>query len=395
MSRTNPVTRILITKGNQAPLTAGQAPGLLAPGQIGVFSYDTNLSLDSSSTGVRNFYLAVGVDHDGDSATDDISKSAGTHIQKKNVTNQSLRCYTPSLPKIVDITGFAVKCETDYGINIGVKNGEAFANYGFNTPIKTFMVRSLCCTDDCQACPESNCNDVALKMVNNVNADLDGFIKADLLDYTTTPGTGIVVALTGYAAWVADTDNAGKCLGVRLTTVPEKLQSYFGGVNRKYDFVRGTNIDVSLVEGFNCNGVVTTTQELVYEQGSGYDLAQEEYMNAGYAGFGNYRQSELTGLIAPYDQFAVTTGKYLTYALTYDQESVGGWQEYKNNLLTIVGIPCGETTTIAALFPILDAIMTQFEPLTNDSAACPSCTTVNYTSARATTADGILDSQGD
>ena len=45
MSRNNDVFHLLVTKGNQAVLAKDKKVVELAPGQIGVFNYDTNLSI--------------------------------------------------------------------------------------------------------------------------------------------------------------------------------------------------------------------------------------------------------------------------------------------------------------------------------------------------------------
>ena len=94
MSRNNDVFHLLVTKGNQAVLAKDKKVVELAPGQIGVFNYDTNLSIAAADPAPRNFYMAVGVDA-GDGTTGDIMKSAGSHVQGKNIVFYSFRPYTP------------------------------------------------------------------------------------------------------------------------------------------------------------------------------------------------------------------------------------------------------------------------------------------------------------
>lgn len=389
MPRNNPVTRLLVTKNNAAVLAAGNPPSALAVGQIGIFDYDTNLSITTNTA--RHFYLAVGTDLTSTGAITDIAKSAGTHIQKNNITAYNLRCYTPGQAEVTDITGFTVKCDTDYGIKIGVTNGEAYANYGYNSPSKTFMVHSNCCTDDCAACPAGNCNDVALQLATAINNDVDAVMTAQLIDYTTTPGTNAVVAFgSAYTTWAAA--NPTKCLGVRVISTPEALKN-FATINQKYDFIRGTNISVYLIEGFDCNGTVTAFQDLVYEQGSGYDVAEREYLNAGYNGQGNYRLSGMLGmpLNTVLSAQANPLTKYLTVSLHHDLKSEGDSRYYSNGLLTHICMPCPDTTTIASFLGALDTLTAAagWEAKADDAAACPGCTTVNFTSARAVTAEGL------
>lgn len=385
MSKNNDVFQVLVTKGNQAPLTIGNPISALADGQIGVFSYKDNLSITAASNAAdkREFYIAVGIDRDADGTIDDIQKSSGV-IQARNIVAYTARCYEPAQPKIIDITDFTVKCDTDYAIKVGIKNQKAYANYGFNYPYKTFVVHSNCCTQECGGCPESNCNDLVKSFVNEINADIEKIFTASFIDYTTTPGTPIVIAPAAVDAWVADPANVDKCLGIRLTGSPIALYNYCK-TNLKYEFPRSTDLTVHLVEGFDCNGTATTVQELAYEEGAGYDIAQLEYEAGGWNGKpGPYRQSELVGeSIGNFETFAVKTGKYVQINITSDQESTSGFRDYKNRINTTIAVPCGETTTLATLLAILDSAVTStFGPLADDIADCPSCSTVESTSAK-------------
>jgi hypothetical protein len=65
----------------------------------------------------------------------------------------------------------------------------------------------------------------------------------------------------------------------------------------------------------------------------------------------------------------------------YRNESVGGWDEYKNYINTIVAAPCTEDNILlTGLLTITDAwLVDNFDPLTNDLGQCD-CETVLFTS---------------
>ncbi len=381
MSANNPVFKVLIPTGDQAILAAGSKPEDLAVGQIGVFSYDTGLSINAAqAANERSIFLAVGADEDGDTVLDNIYESAGTHIQKKEVTNYNLKCYSEGRPHIVDITNFTnVNCETSYTMKFEFRgNSKAYMNYGFNQFVKTFSVRTSCCGPGCD-CPDGDCNELAQLFVDAINADDENLLLAEYIDYTTTPGTPIIVAASGVAAWIVA--NPGLCLGVRVTANAIALASYCR-VPVKYYKMLQFKLIPTLLEPLNCGATVATFQEPAYTEGASTDVAWLEYESEGYQG-SPYRAGELLGLAFEGPSKQVTAGtKYVQVNLHYSNESVAGWGEHKNKLNSIIAVPCTATNvTLAALLPVLDAFAEKFNPLTDDLAECVNCTSTILTSA--------------
>ena len=315
---------------------------------------------------MQEVYLAVGVNRSGSAVLEDVVKSAGQVIQLRNTKSFTAKEYTTPKPKVVEITGFTAKCESDYAIKVEFRNQQIYGIHGYNQFTKTFNYTTGCCTQqDCTSCPQGDCNELAVGLVNNVNADPDKLVLAELID---GPGGTVV---TDPVAWSADPANAGKCLAIRLTTQLEAIRKYCS-VNLKYFNPRGTNIIVSPTQGFECNGSIAVTQELRYEEGAGYDINHLEYIAGGWNGKpGPYRVSETTGVAREgFEYFATATGKYTTLSLTYDQFSVGGWLEYLNNLETIIAIPCADTTTLTSLVGVFDVLFAgRFAPLSDDVAS--------------------------
>jgi hypothetical protein len=383
MSANNPVFQVLVPLDDQDILTAGSTVTALVPGQIGVFSATTGLSQDATTiVNERAIFLAVGVDSDGDGFVDTINTSAGQNIPRNDIDAYSFRCYNPQQPNIVDITNFTkIECETTYSFKIEFRgNSQQYQMYGFNQFTKVFSVTTPCCGPGCD-CPSGDCNKLAELFVNAVNADKDGVVFAQYLDYTTTPGSPVVV--TDPVAWIADPANAGLCLGVRLTDVPSKVYKYCDVPLRYYKMTQFLMI-VSLIEDLSCEAKTTTFQLPSFGEGDGKDIKWLEYEAGGYNGKpGPYRVGELAGTaIGNFETFSSSTGKYNQLNLHYSPQIVGGWDEYKNKMNTIVAAECTVANkTFAALLPVLDAFfLTQgYEAMDSVLANCD-CSTVTFTS---------------
>ena len=168
MSRNNDVFQVLVTKGNQAVLAKDKKVTELAPGQIGVFDFNTNLSIDATTTAIpRNFYFAVGLDPNGTGSITDIAKSSGSHIQGKNIAFYSFRPHTPGRPMKVLLKDYVANCETEYGIKLELRNQEIYKTQGYNQFTKSYTMVTGCC--NCAA----PCD---IKDANEITRDL--FIKS-------------------------------------------------------------------------------------------------------------------------------------------------------------------------------------------------------------------------
>ena len=405
MSRNNDVFQVLVSSGNAIILAAGNPVSALAVGQIGFFDEATNLSV---VTPVRKFYVAVGVDSTGGSTLDSINTSAGQYIQRTNLVDLSFRPHTASQPMIVEVSDFSAECDTDYAIRLEFRNQQIYRRQGYNQFTHTYSIRTACC-EDCVACPSGDANEITELMVADINNDEYGLVTAEpiarqavtIVTHGTSAdyATGDVVSaadITVMKAWNAvQPDETTKVFtDIRLTTNGLAVKN-FCNINLGYFNPRETFIIASLVEGFSCTGAVTTTQDIVFEEGLGYDIQQQEYRAGGWNGRpGPYRASTATGLAADgFEYFAVRTTPYDQFWLTYDQESVAGWSENKNNLATLVAIPEADTITRDAFAVALDAIVAGlgFDPLTNDAAAASATSTVVETTSGLddVTLDGI------
>ena len=383
MSRNNDVFQVLVTKGNRAVLAAGNEVTDLLPGQAGVFSFESNLSIDGTVP-TRNFYVAVGLDEDGDGVTDNIRKSAGSHIQTRNIAFYSYRPFEAGRPMILEFKDFKTKCGEQYGIAIEFRNQQIYRTQGYVQFKVNYVVEGICCDGCSTGCESGDDNLVAKKLVDAINNDPRGFVKAEMFNTTTN------AVVTDYDAFVAanlavntDSDPTNDVkLGVRITSIPQKINKYMG-IDTKYFHMRETFLVPSKLIGFECNGEFSVKQTAKVTQGLGYDIQYLEYLAGGWNGNpGPYRTYKVNGLAKPITYVAETNTQYGILALTYDQFSIGGWLEYLNNEASIIAIPQADSVTRASLLGVIDKLakLSNFDGLVDDAA--------NYSTANPET-DGL------
>lgn len=382
-NRNNDVFQVLVTRGDQAVLPAGNTVDALAVGQIGIFDANTHLSVLGTSP--REFYFAVGVNRSGGSTLEDIKESAGQMIQRANIFNYSFKPHTAGQPMIIKVGDYKAECETDYAIRVEFRNSRIYRIQGHNQFSKAYAVRTSCC-DCASGCGSGDANELTALLVQAVNLDQDGLMIAQAIARDTitaiTHGTSVDYAIgdvmtkadvqaliTFNAAQINDADKV--YTDVQLTSVPLKLKQYYD-VNLGFHKFTQTALFVSLVDGFNCTGAVTILQELAYEEGSGNNIRQKEYHASAWHGAGPYVASSVTGMSLGniiYD--ADINEKYDQFILEYNQKSQSGWLEYENPISTIIAVPEADTTTRAALATAIDALTASggFEPLADDATA--------------------------
>ena len=402
MSRNNDVFHLLVTKGNQAVLAKDKKVTELAPGQIGVFNYDTNLSFDATvAAAPRNFYLAVGVDA-GNGTTGDIMKSAGSHVQGKNIAFYSFRPYTPGRPMKVLLKDYVANCETEYGVKLELRNQEIYRTQGYNQFTKTYTMKTSCC-DGCEpTCPSGDANEITKQLFININNDSSGLVKANIKPRAgAVLPSGVTVDANGnltlaqvdtiMAANAVQTNPANFVYtDLEIETVPQTIQD-FCSVSLNYMYPRQTVAILTKVGDFKCSGTVATTQTAVFEEGAGIDVKQLEYQAKGWTE-SPYRVSTVNGVADNRIYITDASAKYDVFALTYDQFSLGGWLEYFHNQASIIAIPTADATTRNGLAAILDkvAVAQSFEPLADDAAAAiADPTVIEKTTDKSVTTDGI------
>lgn len=380
MSTNNKVFQVLVSKGNQAPLAKDKTLDDLAVGQLGIFDHDTNISIDGTKP-VRNFYIAMGIDSTGGGTKDEVAFSAGQMIQKENIRDYNFRPHTAGQEQIFEITGYEADCETDYAVKFEFRNMEIYRRQGYNQFMKTFAVRTGCCSCE-STCPSGSVVELTKLLFHAINMNSDGMFTVQAIE---AAGGAVIADIDAYAA---DPANKDKKPGLRITVHGLKVND-FCNINMHYFNPRQTIIIPSLTDGFKCTGKIETTQQAVAEEGNGYDIKQKEYNAGGFNGRpGPYRVYTVTGL--PQDGFqyhAVAGQKYDQIHLVYDQFSTSGWGEYLNNLMTNIAIPEADTTTRDGFVALLDKVLASsgFPALAEDaSKASPDPVVVEKTSKKNT-----------
>lgn len=205
MSTENPVFQVLVTSGNQAPLAKDLTMSSLKIGQVGIFNAHGNKSVDGSvPANAKDIYLVVGT---GLAAVgqplEDIVKSSGQFIQARNAKDLTFKAYMPPLPKIVEIGGFNAKCNSDYSIKVELRSQQSYMAFGFNGLNKNFDYHTPCCPDDsffneCESCSQQGSNaDLAVNLVNSINADPDAVLVASLFANKISATIGAAAAAAG------------------------------------------------------------------------------------------------------------------------------------------------------------------------------------------------------
>lgn len=349
--RHNDVPEILFPT-NATALVANKEVTDLLPGQVGIFSEDTGKSIVEPT---ENFFIAVGLDKNGDGATDDIRKSAGRNIQPGNILYATRQDYVAPVDQVIDIKDIKVMCGDSFGIKIEARNEQIYNVQGTVQYRQSFVAKA----DNCDSCADNVCEEANIaKLVQDIvlQAKLgkDQFYKVEAIDVS-----GTVLNEVQVAAQVAATDAlADKSkqikIGIRVLAIAGKVQQ-FANVNLDYVAARQTQVLVSLV-GENAVGTVSTKTELVYEQGTGYDVRELEFQTIGFreGSTGAYRIGAITGLPNEVAYESDLKKKYTVFTLAYDHfHRNGSWLQYDNALATYFVLESTNTAGIEAVQTLL------------------------------------------
>ena len=376
MSRHNPVFQVLVTQNNKEVLGGNKTLGDLLPGQIGIFDYHTNLSLDGSKK-VRDFYLAVGVDEDNDGMTDNVLKSRGSHIQAKNVTSFTFRPYTPGREQIIKLKNYSACCDREYGIKIDFSNEIILRQQGFTPYVKTYAMKTECCNGCKQICPKGDDNQITKEIYTQIANDKDSFIKVSIIPRGDVSKAGVtpvegkltvsdLEAIMAYNAKQEDSDDFVHT-DLQFETISSKAVKACG-INTKHTYPLNTFIRISKVGDFSCTGEIEEVQKAVVEEGSGVEVRQLEVFARGWD-VSPYRVSSIDGLAFEDATYLSNQNtKYDMIYLGFEQESDGAWKKYEYGQGLHIAIPCADSVTRDSLVSLLDKLqIVQFDALLDDA----------------------------
>jgi len=352
----NPITSVLFPKGDL--LAKGDTIEDLGVGDVGIFNADTNLAIDGTDTGVRSFYIAVGVDTTGDGSVDYIAKSAGESIVTSEVISYEAQCHKECEPYVAEITGVDVICDRDYAIKLSISDPTGFSNYGYQPILKTFVVRSEDC-DVCVDCAEGDCKEVMIQLKNRINEDPEGLFNAQLY------------AATDIARATPLDDEAVKdlpaCPVFQITGNCGSIKD-FCNIPENYTFPRGTKVDISFPLWDRPIPTVEVTQELSYEEVAAFDAKFNEYHAHGYNG-SYYRQTESGVQFGPSYQ-ADLSKKYITVNIGNAFRSNSNPSVLRNGGTTTLYWDCEEPFLSGDFLEVLDTVLSNFPALEAKVRAC-------------------------
>jgi hypothetical protein len=288
MAKNNDVFSIIpIPLDDTNILGVGQEVATLTAGQLGVFDYDTGLSINAAgATAVKNFFIALALDTTGDGSVDEIVKSAGTHVQKKNVTATNLKCYSAGVEQVIDIVNFTADCDKQYGLKIEINNDEKYMNYGFNQLTKTFIVKTSCC-EGCESCGTGNCAELVKLLIADINNDEDGIVVAsafvnigavNAITVPTAPGTATVTIGTDVIpVAILGTETAAET-SVKIAAAINASSKYVSasdGINKVSVVLKdGSNLATPIAVTFaaGATGITATTLPITLTEITDIDL---------------------------------------------------------------------------------------------------------------------------
>ena len=167
---------ILVTSGDQGLVANGtklfNADGSLNinPGQLGIFNAKTHTAINAGAiSGGNEYYIAVGIDADGDGIAETIRKSAGEEISKCGIDAAQVKAPTEECPEIWDFVFDCMECNTDYALKVQVEGVEwmpYFANQ--HLPTFTFNTFTECCAECEEETPTYSCSTFVADIISQV-----------------------------------------------------------------------------------------------------------------------------------------------------------------------------------------------------------------------------------
>lgn len=350
-SRDNNISKVLVVGSDTAFATSGTATvSDLALGGIGVFDAKTNKAITltggANAYAGQDFYLAVAVDTTGNGVVDDFVKVAGDKIQAKNLLAYTKKAGVAGVPQIVEVDGYAGASNTVYTMNIVFDGSEIENLQGYNQFTKIFSIKTPLGAIGADA------NQVTKLMYDALIANASDFLTVKIVtnDDLTILTHGVAADYTaGDEILYADLDAIIAYNIANTATLSSKLEitsissspSVVDGINLDYLTKLEVGITVSLSDGFNGIGTVTTTQDKVLGQGQGTKVRYMESYTVGESPSGVYRVSSLNGTSKNLDGYihAVPGTLYDLYVLEYNIKADAGWKEYENGMNTVIAIP--------------------------------------------------------
>lgn len=343
------VTRFLVTK-DIALMGAGETPDALDTGEVGVFNYNTGLSIASGTTATP-FFIAVGYENGP-------RRSAGK-ILNANIRNVNVQCYTAPVEQVIEVANFCADCAKDYAIKFDISAPNAWHEYGMQPFMQSFTYTTACCTDG-----TASCYDLVKALRDAIEDDPKGILTVKLIAPTDTGNA----AASAINEETYDPDVTG-CPFMQITVNTPALLN-FCGIPETYSFPSGVTAVASL-QGFECCDTATTVtiiRDQVYAQGAGIDVKYDEWFAAGNAEVGPERLT-VSGVTTSTALNADSAGTYAILSIDYDDphEAAGTLHSEPKSLQ--LAFPC-DAAVLSTIGNVLDTL---FTPATDNALTACDC----------------------
>lgn len=281
----------------------------LVDNQIGVFDQNGK-SIDATSDFTKVTAIDIVVKHNSDNPALKYNKNLGGSISIEScVKKANITPYVAPKPKRIRLADLYIQCNKNYALTVSYSNTAVANAFAGARATQTFSYYEGCnSVNSCDSCNTYNANWFVYEMVKQINKANEGGLpfKAYYSEEGTTTLATDLTALEGVIKDVANT----KIYDIVIEGI-QMSKPAFNGVDMKYTGLVDTDIEAGIYSEEGVNYTSQVVQDIVYENGSGYDLAREEYSVGGYNNNpGIMRQMHYPGALYPYEAFIDKNEKY-------------------------------------------------------------------------------------
>lgn len=248
---------VMVVGPNNGPAAAGSHIADLAHKQLGLLNVGTGVFAGSANA-TDQYQLILGVDANGDGAVDNLLRTP--FFKKSDVIEVTKTTASAGTDEQWLIHGYKAKCGDDCKLTLEIKNGELAAQFG-QSVLKTYNLG-----DGCAHCDEGDCNEITKAIVELINGDPDGLVKAVPVRYDSENGQWVEIndldSFIETNKSVNTDDNASNdvCSGVRLIPQRAKVKDFCVKNNFNYAYEVIAHLNIVATGCFEC-GNITIEQE--------------------------------------------------------------------------------------------------------------------------------------
>ena len=283
-------TKIVVaTKKDVGPAASGSDVSSLQPSQLGLLDIHTGKFSDGTTGTTYQFVFGVDVDGDGT-----VDKHLVSPVFKKGALRDYVK--TDGVVGQSDVWlvhDYKALCDETCKLSVTVKNGMLNDHFGGEIT-KEYVFGPVCH----EGCDSADCNELTKAIVEAINNDPDGLIKAVPVSYDQSNNTWNEISdLDAYIADHKDVNTDSNpdndvCSGVKLIAVPAKVKAFCEFNNLNYDD-RQTSLEIYGDGCFKCSNVkLEKIQDSTQDIGNWIDVrtmeTEAEPLLEGYDAFRRY-----------------------------------------------------------------------------------------------------------